>query len=151
MFGFYNLNGLPSPETPPKFNKKIFRILIPKLAWILDDASQRPLLDMAIKKNQERLNYSILQTDYDEALCLAVAHFIVQTLPQSAQSTDNAVEVGGVMSSRTVGSLSYSYDIDYTMPAGAKDGSWGYWLTTGYGRRLVTLVLNRGFVGMIVT
>lgn len=154
MFGFYNisnLNGLPAPTTPPRFSKKDFEIYIPKLAWILKDATKRPLLDKAIQKSQERLNYSIWQTDYDEALCLAVAHFIVQTLPDFAQSTDNATEVGGVMTSRTIGSVSYNYDIDYTMPAGAKDGSWGYWLSTGYGRRLVTLALNRGFVGLIVT
>lgn len=146
-----NLNGLPAPSEPPRFSKKDFEIYIPKLAWVLKEASLKPLLDKAIKKMQERLNYSILQSDYDEALCLAVAHFIVQTLPQSAVSTDNDAVVGGVMTNRTIGEVSYNYDIDYTMPMGAKDGCWSYFLTTGYGRRLVSLALNRGFVGLIVT
>lgn len=149
---FYsNLNGLPQPMDPPRFSKKDFGIYIPKLAWVLKESSLKPLLDKAIKKSQERLNYGILQTDYDEAICLAVAHFIVQTLPEYAVSTDGDSAVGGVMSSRSVGQISYNYDIDYTMPVGAKDGWASYWLGTGYGRRLVNLVTNRGFVGLIVT
>lgn len=151
MFYFGNLNGLPQPTTPPPFSEADFEIYIPKLSWVLKDASKRPLLDKAIKKMQARLNATILQDDYDEAICLAVAHFLVQTLPEYAQSTDAAAEVGGVMPRRTVGSVSYDYDIDYTMPMHAKDGWAAYWLTTGYGRRLVTLVLNRGFVGLITT
>jgi len=149
---FYsNLNGLPQPMDPPRFSKKDFEIYIPKLAWVMKESSLKPLLDKAIKKSQERLNYGILQTDYDEAICLAVAHFIVQTLPEYAVSTDSDSAVGGVMSSRSVGQISYNYDIDYTMPVGAKDGWASYWLGTGYGRRLVNLVTNRGFVGLIVT
>lgn len=150
-YPIYNLNGIPAPTTPPPFSKKDFAIYIPKLAWVLKEHSLKDTLALAIKKSQERLNYNLFQTDYDEALSLAVAHFLVQTLPQFAQSTDNAAEVGGVMTNRTVGSLTFNYDIDYTMPAGAKDGSWGYWLTTGYGRRLVNLALNKGVVGLIVT
>lgn len=151
MFFAGNLNGLPPPTEPPKFSEDDFKIYIPKLAWILKEKSLRPLLDKAIQKSQERLNYNILQTDYDEAICLAVAHFIVQTLPEFAQSTDADSVVGGVMTQRTVGAVSYNYDIDYTMPMGAKDGSWAFWVTSGYGRRLVALVLNRGFIGLIVT
>lgn len=151
MFGIYNLNGLPAPTTPPSFNEEDFKIYIPKLAWVLKEKSLRPVLDKAIQKSQERLNAAIWQTDYDEAICLAVAHFLVQTLPEFAQSTDSAAEVGGVMVNRQVGSISYDYDIEYTMPMGAKDGWAAYWLTTGYGRRLVNLALNRGFVGLIVT
>lgn len=151
MFYFGDLSGLPYPVDPPEFSEDDFKIYIPKLAWVLDEKSLRPLLDKAIKKSQERLNASIWQTDYDEAICLAVAHFIVQTLPSYAQSTDAAPEVGGVMSSRNIGGVSYQYDIDYTMPMGAKDGWAAYWVTTGYGRRLVNLALNRGFVGLITT
>jgi len=151
MFYIGNLNGLPPPTEPPAFSEEDFKIYIPKLAFVLKEKSLRPTLDKAIKKSQERLNANILQTDYDEAICLAVAHFLVQTLPQFAQSTDSDSVVGGVMSSRTIGSVSYNYDIDYAMPMGAKDGSWSYYLTTGYGRRLVNLVMNRGFVGLIVT
>lgn len=151
MYCFGNLNGLTNPVEPPPFNEEDFKIYIPKLAWILKEKSKRPLLDKAIKKSQERLNYGILQTDYDEAICLAVAHFIVQTLPESAVSTDADSAVGGVMTNRSVGQVSYNYDIDYTMPMGAKEGWASYWLGTGYGRRLVNLVMNRGFVGLIVT
>ena len=151
MFYIGNLNGLPPPTEPPKFSEEDFKIYIPKLVWVLKEKSLRPLLDKAIQKSQERLNANILQTDYDEAICLAVAHFIVQTLPEFAQSTDADSAVGGVMSNRTIGAVSYNYDIDYTMPMGAKDGWAGYWLGTGYGRRLVNLVMNRGFVGLITT
>lgn len=149
MFG--SLFGLPQPTEPPPFSKEDFKIYIPKLAWVLEEESLRPLLDKAIKKSQERLNAALLQTDYDEAICLAVAHFLVQTLPDFAQSTDAESVVGGVITARTVGDVSFNYDIDYTMPMGAKDGWASYWLSTGYGRRLVNLVMNRGFVGLIVT
>lgn len=148
---YSGLYGLPTPTDPPIFSESDFKIYIPKLAFILKDDSSRPLLDKAIKKSQERLNATILGTDYDEAICLAVAHFLVQTMPAFAQATDSDQVVGGVMTQRNIGQVSYSYDIDYTMPMGAKDGSWAYWLTTGYGRRLVSLVLNRGFVGLIFT
>lgn len=148
---FGNLNGLVQPTEPPAFNEKDFEIFIPKLAWILKEKSLRPTLNKAITKMQARLNASIWQDDYDEAICLAVAHFLVQTIPNFAQSTDSDQVVGGVMSSRNIGGISYQYDIDYTMPAGAKDGWAAYWVTTGYGRRLVTLALNRGYVGLIVT
>lgn len=151
MFFPGNLNGLPQPTTPPKFSEEDFRIYIPKLAWVLDEKSLRPLLDKAIKKMQDRLNAGQLGEDYDEAICLAVAHFLVQTLPQYAQSTDAETVVGGVMTNRSIGGVSFNYDIDYTMPMGAKDGWAGYWLSSGYGRRLVNLVMNRGFVGLIVT
>lgn len=145
------LYGFPEPITPPAFSATDFAIYIPKLAHILTDISIAPLLNKAIQKSQERLNATILGTDYDEAICLAVAHFLVQTLPNFAQSTDSDQVVGGVMTQRNIGQVSYNYDIDYTMPMGAKDGCWAYYLTTGYGRRLVTLALNRGFVGLIVT
>lgn len=151
MFFVGNLNGLPSPTKPPEFSKEDFEIYIPKLAWVLKERSLQKILDKAIKKSQERLNYTIWQTDYDEALCLAVAHFLVQTLPQFAQSTDAETVVGGVMSNRQVGSVSYQYDIDYTMPMGATEGWASYWLSSGYGRRLVNLAMNRGFVGLIFT
>lgn len=151
MFFIGNLNGLPNPVEPPPFSEEDFKIYIPKLAWVLKENSLRPLLDKAIKKSQERLNAGIWQTDYDEAICLAVAHFVVQTLPDYAQSTDAESVVGGVMTQRQVGAVSYNYDIDYTMPMGAKDGWASYWLGTGYGRRLVNLAMNRGFVGLIVT
>lgn len=148
MFGLY---GLPTPIEPPPFSEEDFKIYIPKLAFILKEKTLRPLLDKAIKKSQERLNFGIWQTDYDEAICLAVAHFIVQTLPNFAQSTDSDQVVGGVMSQRNIGNVSYNYDIEYTMPMDAKGGWASYWLTTGYGRRLATLAMNRGFVGLIVT
>ena len=146
-----NLNGLPQPIDPPKFSERDFKIFIPKLGWVMNDKSLRPTVNMAIKKSQERLNANILQTDYDEAICLAVAHFLVQTLPEFAQSTDADSAVGGVMTSRSIGGVSYQYDIQYTMPPDATSGWAAYWLGTGYGRRLVNLVMNRGFVGLIVT
>lgn len=146
-----NLNGLPQPTEPPTFKEEDFRIYIPKLAWVLDEKSLRPLLDKAIEKMQSRLNAAYWGEDYDEAICLAVAHFLVQTLPSYAQSTDSETVVGGVMSQRSVGSVNFNYDIDYTMPLNANTGLYGYWLTSGYGRRLVNLSINRGFVGLITT
>lgn len=137
--------GIPAPSAPPEFKLERFKIYIPKLAWYCDDKENRPLYELAVEKMSKRLNYSYWLEDWEEAMSLAVAHFIIITDPRFAQATGEDATAGGVMKSRSVGNLSYDYDIDYYLP---KSTGYEYWITTGYGRRLAALSLQRGFIGV---
>lgn len=139
------LNGIPDPTTPPEFSKDTFKLYIPKLRWYVEDDANQKLYELAVNKMKMRLNYSYWLEDWEEAMSLAVAHFILITDPRFAQSTDGDATAGGVMKSRSVAGVSYDYDIEYYVP---KNTGYEYWNTTGYGRRLSALSLQRGFIGI---
>ena len=140
--------GIPAPTTPPEFKIDDFKLFIPKLKWYPgESADNLALYNKAVEKMRMKLNYSYWQEEWDEAMSLAVAHFIITTDPRFAQSTDSDTTAGGVMRSRTVAGMSYSYDIDYYVP---KNTGYEYWVTTGYGRRLVALSNARGWVGVFI-
>ena len=139
------LNGIPDPTTPPEYRKEIFKLYIPKLAWWVDDNSNKKLYDLAVEKMRKRLNYSYWLEDWEEAMSLAVAHFIITTDPRFVQSTDADATAGGVMKSRSVANVSYDYDIEYYVP---KNTGYEYWNTTGYGRKLTALSNARGWIGL---
>lgn len=137
--------GIPEPSTPPEFKLEDFKLYIPKLAWYCDDKENRPLYEKAVQKMKQRLNYSYWLEDWDEAMALAVAHFIIITDPRFAQSTDADATAGGVMRSRTVANVSYDYDIEFYLD---KNIGYSYFNTTGYGRRLVAMSNARGWIGV---
>ena len=95
-----------------------------------------------------KLNYSYWQEEWEEAMSLAVAHFIIITDPRFAQATDSDTTAGGVMRSRSVAGVSYDYDLDYYV---SKNTGYGYWNQTGYGRRLVELSNQRGWLGIFTS
>lgn len=140
-----SLFGIPTPTTPPEYKVEDFKLYIPKLAWYPGDRENKPLFNKAVEKMKNRLNYSYWLEDWDEAMSLAVAHFIIITDPRFAQSTDGDATAGGVMGSRTVGGVSYSYDLDFYLE---KNVGYDYWNITGYGRRLVSLSNARGRIGV---
>lgn len=142
------LNGIPIPVTPPEFNVNSFKLYIPKLKWWVEESENTDLYNLAVEKMRQRFNYSYWLEDWEEAMSLAVAHFIITTDPRFAQSTDSDSTAGGVMKSRTVAGVSYDYDIDYYV---AKNTGYEYWNTTGYGRRLVALSLQRGYLGIVTS
>ena len=139
------LNGIPDPVTPPEFSVEKFKLYIPKLKWWVENSENNSLYQLAVEKMRNRLNYSYWLEDWEEAMSLAVAHFIIITDPRFAQSTDSDATAGGVMKSRSVAGISYDYDIEYYVP---KNTGYEAWVTTGYGRRLVALSLQRGYVGI---
>lgn len=141
--------GIPAPTTPPEFKLDDFKLFIPKLAWYPEkDETTMKLYNKAVEKMRLKLNYSYWQEEWDEAMSLAVAHFIVTTDPRFTQSTDSDSTAGGVMKSRSVAGVSYDYDIDYYMD---KNHGYGYWNRSGYGVRLVELSKQRGWIGIFTS
>ena len=140
--------GIPAPTEPPAFNIDDFNLFIPKLNWYVGESENNAALyNRAVEIMRKRLNYSYWQEDWAEAMSLAVAHFIITTDPRFAQSTDSDSTAGGVMHSRSVAGVSYTYDIEYYLP---KNTGSEYWITTGYGRKLVALNNSRGWVGVFI-
>lgn len=142
------LNGIPTPITPPEYSVNTFKLYIPKLKWWVEDSENTDLYNLAVNKMKQRLNYSYWLEDWEEAMSLAVAHFIITTDPRFAQSTDSDATAGGVMKSRSVANVSYDYDIEYFVP---KNTGYEMWVTTGYGRRLCALSQSRGWVGVVTS
>ncbi|MEG1565328.1 MAG: DUF4054 domain-containing protein [Bacilli bacterium] len=142
------LNGIPDPTTPPSFDVTKFKLYIPKLKWWVEDNANLDLYNLAVEKMRLRLNYSYWQEEWEEAMSLAVAHFIIITDPRFAQSTDSDATAGGVMKSRSVAGVSYDYDIEYYLE---KNVGYGYFNTTGYGRRLIALANARGWIGIFTS
>ena len=137
--------GVPSPMDPPEFRLDRFKLYIPKLAWYCDDKENIPTYELAVEKMKKRLNYGYWLEEWEEAMSLAVAHFIIITDPRFAQATGEDTTAGGVMGSRSVSGVSYSYDIEYYIE---KNPAYAYWNTTGYGRRLVAMSNSRGWIGV---
>lgn len=142
------MNGIPDPVTPPEYRVEIFKLYIPKLKWWVEDTNNTELYNLAVSKMRQKLNYSYWQEEWEEAMSLAVAHFIIITDPRFAQSTDADTTAGGVMRSRNISGVSYDYDIDYYV---SKNTGYGYWNQTGYGRRLVELSNQRGWLGIFTS
>lgn len=138
--------GIPAPTKPPAYDVNSFKLFIPKLKWYPDkDEDTKAIYEKAVDVMSKKLNYSYWQEEWEEAMSLAVAHFIITTDPMFAQSTDADSTAGGVMKSRSVANVSYDYDIEYYLE---KNVGYSYWNTTGYGRRLVALSNQRGWIGV---
>ena len=139
--------GLPMNSKPKEnFTIDVFKTFIPKLADYVDDhiSSFNTFKGICEKK----LMYGFWTDDWLYAMSLAVAHYICITDPQSIQSIDGDSTAGGIMSSRTVDGISYNYDTDKMINNAP---AYKFWNTTGYGRTLVNLSLNRGTPGMLIT
>lgn len=148
--------GMPAPVTQPEFKVDTFKLFIPKLAWYVSgEAINCPqqgmegnidLYNKGVEIMSKKLNYGYWLEDWEQAMSLAVAHFIVTTDPMFTQSTDSDSTAGGVMGSRSVSGVSYNYDLDYFM---AKNTGYEYWNYSGYGRMLVSLSNQRGWIGWL--
>lgn len=139
--------GLPQLKSNPKFDKRTFCIYAPKLKdWVYEQANTNnynKFLEICNKK----INIGVFGVDWEMAMSFAIAHYICITDPTYAQAVGADSASGGVMSSRTVGGISYSYEIDKTI---ASNPAYNFWLRTGYGTQLVNLALTRGWTGVLV-
>lgn len=139
--------GLPSPQTNPEFSKDTFITFIPRLKeWVMNpdnDAKYQKFVSIC----NEKINIGYWGEDWEYAFSLAVAHYICITDIEFAQSIGEDTASGGVMSSRSVGGLNYSYDLDKTMN---NNQAYKFWHRSGYGTQLVNLGCNRGWVGVLV-
>ena len=140
--------GLPNQVKPPRYTLKTFCTYIPKLKdWAMDKENSETFKKF-VDKCKSQFNYSYWLEDWDYAVSLGVAHYIVLTNPEYAQSIGADAAAGGVMTSRTAGGLSYSYEISKTI---MDNPAYAFWNRTGYGVTLVALSLARGYCGMLIS
>lgn len=140
--------GISTPSKPPKkFNREIFGIYCPKLKDWVHDSSNTEAFDEFVTICEGTLPYSYWGNEYNMAMSLAVAHYICITDPMFVQAVGADSATGGVMNSRSVDSISYSYETDKTFE---DNPAYKFWYQTGYGRQLVAMSLKRGWVGIIV-
>lgn len=140
--------GLPNQATPPKYTLKTFCTYIPKLKEWATDPAHKEIFREFVEKMKKQLSYSYFLDDWKYAVSLAVAHYIIITDEDYAQSVSEDSTAGGVMSSRSSGGLSYSYDVGKTH---IDNQAYAFWYKTGYGTTLVQLTNARGYMGMLVS
>lgn len=141
--------GIPSATQPEKeFTKQQFCIYCPKLRdWVNDEVNETAYNEfVSIGKNT--LNYGYWGNEYNMAMSMLIAHYICITDPDYVQSVGADSATGGVMSSRSIDSISYSYETERTFES---NPAYKFWYQTGYGRQLVAMSLKRGWVGILVS
>ena len=142
-----SLIGLPTGGKVEDVPFDTFKAFVPKMANYCDDKDRAASFEIFKKKSMERLNPGFWGEEWDHAVSLCIAHYICITDPHYAQSVDADSAVGGVMSSRSIGGIDYSYDIDKTI---ANNPAYLWYNKSGYGVALVALSLTRGYVGMVI-
>lgn len=141
------IQGLPNPGVNPQFSKETFSIYCPKLKEWVYDQNNSAAYDKFYSICNSKISYSYFLDDWEYALSLAIAHYICITDPDYVQAIGADTAVGGVMNSRSVGGISYSYDLDKTMN---DNPAYKFWQRTGYGNQLVALSSSKGWVGILV-
>ena len=139
--------GLPNTATNPEFTRETFSIFIPKLKEWVHDTSNADKWNKFVDICNHKINIGFWGEDWEYAFSLAVAHYICITDPCYVESIGADTASGGVMGSRSVGGVNYSYDLSKTMN---DNQAYKFWCRTGYGNELVTLSCNRGWVGILV-
>ena len=106
------------------------------------------IMDIDIQKAMDQgrsfVNPSIFESNQVMVLAYyyASAHYLVKDLKMAESGIDSTGE--GVMSSKSVGSVSVSYNI----PEEYKDAQWSFFAETGYGKKFLSLIMPR-LVGRI--
>lgn len=139
--------GLPTHHEPPSFTTDSFYLYSPKMEGWVKTPGNKTKFNKFVALCKEKLPYGFWHEDWDMAMSMAVSHYICITDKTYAQSIDADAAVGGVMGSRSIGDISYSYSLEKTM---ADNPAYTFWYQTGFGRALVSMSLNRGYVGMLV-
>lgn len=115
----------PTQPVPPA----LFRAAVPAMA----DVAKYPdaTLELYLGLAHENLNEGRLGDMYAMAQCWYAAHFIALVSQAAAAPGKPSGSVGGVISSKSVGGVSISYDVSSITNANA-----GQWNSTLYGRLL---------------
>lgn len=140
--------GLPNQVKPPRYTLKTFCKYIPKLKEWACNPDNKLIFREFVDKCKAQFNYSYWLEDWGFAVSLGVAHYACITDPSLAQSVGADTVAGGVMTSRQVGGISYSYDTSLTME---HNPGYEFWYRTGYGTALVQLSRARGWFGMLIS
>lgn len=140
--------GLPEISTDaPELTPETFKKFIPALADYIEMDNNMDTFMMYRDICKNSLQYAFWSDMYLYAMSLAVAHYLTISNPDSAQRVGPDATAGGVMSSRSIQGMSYSYETSKTMK---ENNAYMFWNRTGYGQTLVSLSLSRGFAPFIV-
>lgn len=149
--GAANIKG---GDNPP-FTADDFKAIYPQF-W---NAEGNPLVPQAVMDMYIAFVDSFVKVSrYHEAwkvcMCLAIAHFLVLYLRTISPDPDSgavgvikAAETKGLVASKSVDSVSVSYDFSTAL---ADLDGWADWKTTEYGIQFVTLAKNFMHGGMYV-
>ena len=141
------VQGLPTAGNNPEFSADTFSIYCPKLKEWVKDPNNASAFTKFVDICNSKILYSYYLEDWEYAFSLAVAHYICITDTNYVQAIGADTAVGGVMSSRSVGGINYSYDLDKTMN---DNPAYKFWQRTGYGNQLVALTNAKGWLGILV-
>lgn len=139
------LVGLPRAQEGPAVTVDTFKTFVPNLQSYVE--ANKGSFEKFNEMLRKKLNYTYWGDDWELALSLAIAHYLCITNPALPQSIDSDSTAGGVMSSRSVDKMNYSYETNKTM---SDHPSARFWNQTGYGRALFTLSESRGYIGMFI-
>lgn len=139
--------GLPPTTTNPKFDNVTFSIYCPLLKEWAYNEQNSAAFNKFVEICSSKLSYAYYLEDWEYAMSLAVAHYICITDANYVQAIDADPAVGGVMGSRSIGNITYNYDLDKTFEDNL---AYKFWNRTGYGRQLVALSNAKGWLGIIV-
>lgn len=137
--------GAPPISSGNKLDIETFCKYIPKLAGYARANTDTFESFAEVCRNQ--LNHTVWADIWEYALSLATAHYICITDPASNQAIGSDTVAGGVMSSRSIDKISYTYETDKTIKT---HDAYLFWNQTGYGRALYSLSLTRGYIGMFI-
>lgn len=141
------MRGLPPIGKNPEFSKETFCIYCPKLKEWVYDASNETKYNKFVDICNQKINYAYFLEDWEYAFSLAIAHYICITDEEYTQAIGADTATGGVMSSRSVGGVSYSYELSKTM---GDNPAYKFWARTGYGNQLINLASTIGWIGVFV-
>lgn len=141
------MRGLPILTQNPEFSKATFSVYCPKLKEWVNDVNNHDAYNKFYELCNNKINYGFYGDDWEYALSLAIAHYICITDIDYVQAIGADPVVGGVMSSRSVDGISYSYDVNRTS---IDHDAYKFWARTGYGNQLINLAESIGRVGVLI-
>ena len=133
----------------PPYTIADFRAAMPAFtAAMIPDEALQPYIDMATAIVKQARWHSL----WKEGMRLFIAHFVSLYLeaPAAGATRDeirSAAKSGGTIASKTVGSVSVSYD---TAQATSDLNGWAAWKLTNYGIQYASMARLLGKGGMLV-
>lgn len=140
--------GMPAYQEPPTpYTVDTFKIYMKEFVDYLQQNDHMLLYNECYNICKTKINYGYFLEEYNLAMSLAIAHYISTLDPESTQAVGQDPLMGTVMSSLSVGGMSYNYDSSNVMWSGETHK---FWNTTGYGRALCALAESRPRIPFIV-
>ena len=146
--------GININKENPEFTIEDFKLWMPQFKTFMNTEEGILYFNKLYKICNAKIFYSIYGTDWEYAMCLAIAHYLTLISNQlGAPSGSSLVEIAGggtykgVLQSATIGGFSKSYDLDKTMSQ--KEESL-FWNQTSYGAALMALLASKPIASIMV-